>query len=90
MKQGFEYFGYGDGFRIFTGLFEIVAGIVIIVSIWIKLLALIGGLMVALTMIGVILTHVKMKDELKSMTMPFVLFFLGAIVSLMNWTYLFR
>lgn len=76
MKQGFIHFGYGDGFRIFTGLVEILSAIVIIVGIWVKPLAVIGGGLLAATMIGAILTHVKMKDEFKNMVMPIVLFIL--------------
>lgn len=89
MKQGFEYFGYGDGFRVFTALFEIVAGIIILVGIWVKPLATVGGIMIVLTMIGAILTHMKIKDELKGYMMPVVLLILGLIVTTMNWTYLF-
>lgn len=89
MKQGFEYFGYGDGFRVFTALFEIVAGIIILVGIWVKPLATVGGIMIVLTMIGAIFTHMKIKDELKGYMMPVVLLILGLIVTTMNWTYLF-
>lgn len=80
MKQGFHYFGYGDGFRIFTGLFEVAAGIIIIVGIWVPILALVGGIMVVVTMIGAIGTHVKIKDTVKNMMMPIVLLVLGIVV----------
>lgn len=89
MKQGFEYFGYGDGIRVFTGLFEVVAGIIIVVGIWVKPLATIGGLMIVATMIGAILTHVKIKDEMKGFMMPVVLLILGVAVTSINWTHLF-
>lgn len=89
MKQGFHYFGYGDGFRIFTGVFEIVTAIIIVIGIWISSLATIGGLMVVVTMIGAILTHMKIKDSIKNMTMPIALFLLGVVVTSLNWTALF-
>ncbi len=89
MKQGFVHFGYSDGFRIFTALFEIVAGLLMFVGIWVKPLATIAGLMVIATMIGAVLTHLKVKDEFKSMLMPLILLILGLIVTGQNWTYLF-
>lgn len=89
MKQGFKHFGYSDSFRIFTGLFEIISGIVIVVGIWIEPLAPIGGGMVVVTMIGAIMTHIKMKDQLKNMMMPILLLVLGAIVTTLNWSVLF-
>src|SRR5690625_7264485 len=57
MKKGFEYFGYGDGFRLFTGFIEIGAAIVIIVGIWIKHLTTVGGITIVVTRIGVNITH---------------------------------
>ena len=49
MKKGFEYFGYSDSFRLFTGFFEIASAIVMIIRIWVDPLA---------TMIGAIMTHI--------------------------------
>jgi|SRR5690625_2388987 len=89
MKKGFEYFGYGDSFRLFTGFVEILSAIIIIVGIWVKPLATIGGIMIVATMIGAIITHVKIKDQVKNMAMPFTLFLLGAVVAIMNWSALF-
>lgn len=89
MKQGFEYFGYGQGFRIFTGFFEMLSAIVIIAGIWIEPLAAIGGIMIVVIMIGAIITHVKIKDKVKNMSMPFILLVLGVVVVIMNWSILF-
>lgn len=89
MRQGFIHFGYNDGFRVFTGIFEVLAGIIIVVGIWVKPLATVGGFMILVTMIGAILTHVKIKEELKNMSMPIILLILGVTVSALNWTYLF-
>lgn len=86
MKQGFKYFGYSDAFRVFTGFFEIASAIVIIIGIWVESLATIGGLMIVVTMIGAIMTHVKMKDPLKNMMMPIILLILGVIVTAINWS----
>lgn len=80
MKKGFEYFGYGDGFRLFTGSVEVLSAIIIIIGIWIQPLAIIGSIMIVVTMLGAIMTHVKIKDEFKNMLMPIILLILSAIV----------
>lgn len=89
MKKGFEYFGYGDSFRLFTGSFEILSAIVVVVGIWVKPLATIGGIMIVATMVGAILTHLKIKDEVKNMVMPIILLILGVVVVIMNGSHLF-
>lgn len=89
MKEGFKYFGYSDEMRIFTGLFEIVAGVVILIGIWLKPLATIGSLMIVATMIGALFTHIKVKDEMKNMAMPFVLLLLGLVSTVLTWSHLF-
>jgi|SRR5690625_1457892 len=89
MKKGFEYFGYSDGFRIFTGAFEILAAVVIIIGIWIKPFATIGGLMIIVTMLGAIFTHIKMKDGIQSIVLPSVLLLVSLIVTTFNWISLF-
>ena len=89
MKQGFKYFGYGDGFRLFTGFFEILSAVIVIVGIWVKPFAAVGGIMIVVTMIGAILTHIKMKDTVKNLMMPIILLILGVIVLIINGSYLF-
>ncbi|GLY08832.1 DoxX family protein [Pseudobacillus badius] len=85
MKKGFEYFGYSDHFRIFTGLFEILSAVVLIAGIWLPPLAIAGGLMIAATMAGAVFTHLKMKDPVKNMALPLVLLVLGLVVAAVNW-----
>lgn len=89
MKTGFEYFGYSNSFRLFTGFFEILSAAVLIAGIWIKPLATVGGFMIVVTMIGAIFTHMKIKDAVKNMMMPFILLVLGAVVVILNWSMLF-
>ncbi|HIV74233.1 MAG TPA: DoxX family protein [Candidatus Pseudogracilibacillus intestinigallinarum] len=84
MKEGFKYFGYGDSFRIFTGAFEIIGAIFLLVGIWMGNLALIGAIMLVLAMVGAVFTHIKIKDTVKNMMMPIVLLLLSLIVVVMN------
>lgn len=85
MKQGFRYFGYSDGFRIFTGIFEMVTAVILLAGFWFDALALVGGLMVVVTMLGAIMTHVKVGDKFKNMAMPIILMFIGTIITALNW-----
>lgn len=90
MKQGFEYFRYGVGFRIFTSLFEILSVIIIIIGIWIQLLTTIGGANYdCYDMIEVILIHIIIKNQIKRMLMPIILLLLGLGITFINWTALF-
>src|SRR5699024_3163287 len=84
MKKGFEYFGYSDGFRLFTGTFEIISALVVWAGIWFNPLAIVGGLMIVATMIGAIATHIKMKYELKLMPMLMISLIIDAVVVILN------
>lgn len=89
MVEGFKHFGYPKWFRLFTGSVEIIAALFILIGLWKSEFAAIGGFLVTATMIGAILTHIKIKDTLKGMLMPIVLLVLGSTVLLINFPYLF-
>ncbi len=89
MVEGFKYFGYPTGFRIFTGGVEILAALLLITGIWNGALAAIGGFLVVATMIGAIYTHIKIQDKLKGMMMPIILLVIGVIVLILNFSSLF-
>lgn len=89
MVEGFKNYGYPGAFRVFTGLIEVIAAGLVIAGIWINVLAAWGGLLIVVTMIGAILTHIKIKDQLKQMFMPIILFILGLVVFLINYGPLF-
>lgn len=84
MVEGFKHFGYPGWFRIFTGVVEVVAAILLFIGIWNTTFAAWGGLLIVVTMIGAILTHIKIKDTLQGMMMPIILFILGLIVLVVN------
>lgn len=84
MVEGFKHFGYPGWFRVFTGLVELISAALVIAGIWNETLAAWGGLFIVGTMIGAILTHIKIKDTVKNMMMPIVLLILGLIVLLVN------
>ncbi|MBD8071569.1 DoxX family protein [Bacillus sp. PS06] len=84
MVEGFKHYGYPTWFRVFTGLVELAAAVLVIAGIWIEGLAVWGGLIIVVTMIGAILTHIKIKDSIKSMGMPMILLVLGLVVFILN------
>ncbi|WP_145326089.1 MULTISPECIES: DoxX family protein [Paenibacillus] len=89
MVEGFKHYGYPGAFRVFTGLIEVIAAGLVIGGIWSENLAAWGGLVIVVTMIGAILTHIKVKDQLKQMLMPIILLVLGLVVLLINYGSLF-
>ncbi|MFJ5761117.1 DoxX family protein [Neobacillus sp. NPDC093182] len=84
MVDEFRRYGYPGGFRIFTGLVEVIAAVLVISGIWNDKFAAWGGLFIVGTMLGAIFTHIKVKDPVNRMMMPIVLLILGLIVLLMN------
>lgn len=84
MVDDFKRYGYPGWFRILTGLVEIIASALVIAGIWNETLAALGGFIIVATMIGAIITHIKIKDTVKDMMMPIILLVLGLIVFLIN------
>ncbi|MDW7618245.1 DoxX family protein, partial [Peribacillus simplex] len=62
MVDEFGRYGYPGGFRIFTGLVEVIGAVLVISGIWNDKLAAWGGLFIVGTMLGAIFTHIKIKD----------------------------
>ena len=86
MIEGFKYFGYSAGFRIFTGVMELAAAALLIAGIWNDTLTAIGSLLVVGIMLGAIFTHIKIHDKVKNMAMPIILLGLGATVLALNYS----
>lgn len=84
MVEGFKHYGYPGWFRVFTGLIEVISAILVIAGVWNGTLAAWGSLIIGITMLGAILTHIKINDNVKQMIMPMVLFIIGLAVLLIN------
>ncbi|MDQ0885682.1 putative oxidoreductase [Paenibacillus sp. V4I9] len=84
MVEGFKNYGYPGWFRVFTGMVEVISGVLVIAGIWNGTLAAWGSLIIVITMIGAIFTHFKIKDNVKQMMMPIFLLILGLVVLLIN------
>lgn len=84
MVEGFKQYGYPGWFRVFTGMVEVISGVLVIAGIWNGTLAVWASLLIVVTMIGAIFTHIKIKDNVKQMMMPIFLLILGLVVLLIN------
>lgn len=74
--EGFKLWGLPQWFRVVTGFVELVGGVALIVGYWDHSWTAAGALLLGVTSIGGILTHVRVKDSLKQ-TFPII--FLGII-----------
>ncbi|WP_129730472.1 MULTISPECIES: DoxX family protein [Bacillaceae] len=84
MVDEFKRYGYPAGFRVFTGLVEVISAVLVISGIWNDTLAAWGALLIVGTMLGAIFTHMKVKDPVNKMMMPIILLILGLVVLLIN------
>ncbi|MFY4775746.1 DoxX family protein [Metabacillus sp. RGM 3146] len=89
MGEEFERFGYSAWCRIVTGLVELVAAVLLIAGFWNKTSLAWGALLISLTMIGAVITHLKVKDSFSKYASPLVLLIIGLIVLFSNWGSLF-
>jgi uncharacterized membrane protein YphA (DoxX/SURF4 family) len=80
MKQDFDRFKYPRWFMYFTGALEIVAALGVLAGIFVPILAVLSGLLIAAVMIGAISTHVRMKDPGSRIAPPLVLLALAIVV----------
>jgi putative oxidoreductase len=70
--EGFNHWGYPQWFRIVTGLVEIVGAAALIIGFWEHSWVTAGALLLGVTAIGGIITHIRVKDSFKQ-TFPIVL-----------------
>ncbi|MDB5083212.1 MAG: hypothetical protein JWN30_98 [Bacilli bacterium] len=83
--EAFQKYGYPQWFRIVTGVVEVIGAVGLIVGIWNPMLATLAGLWLGVTMLGALITHIRLHDPVKVMITPIVLLILSVIVSLLNW-----
>ncbi len=74
-------------FRIVTGLVEIAGAAALIAGIWNTDWAIYGGLIIGVTMLGAVLTHLLRAHDSIGKTIPaFVLMLLAFAAAYINWT----
>lgn len=82
--QAFQHYGYSQGFRIFTGLVEIVTAAGLIAGIWQPAVATLAGILLGVTMLGAVITHIRVKDPGKVLSMPILFLVLAVAVPMLN------
>jgi putative oxidoreductase len=74
--EGFKHWGLPQWFRVVTGLVELVGAVALIIGFWTPSWTAVGALLLGVTAIGGILTHLRVKDSFKQ-TFPII--FLAAL-----------
>lgn len=78
--EGFKHWRLPQWFRVVTGVVELVGAISLIVGYWEQSWAVAGALLLGITSIGGILTHLRVKDSFKQTSTILVLGVLAFIV----------
>jgi len=71
---------YPRWFMLVTGTVEVIGAFGMLVGIFVPTLAVLAGLLLAATMVGAFLTHIRIKDPVGRMVPPIVLFTLSVVV----------
>jgi putative oxidoreductase len=86
MVDEFKRYKLSSTMRIFTGSVEVISAAIVIIGIWIDPYALVGGILIAVTMFFAVLVHlIRVKDPAAKAMMPFILFVLALAVISLNW-----
>jgi uncharacterized membrane protein YphA (DoxX/SURF4 family) len=78
--EAFKNWRLPQWFRIATGIVELVGAVLLIVGYWTSTLAMSGSLLLAITGVGGILTHIRVKDSFKDTAMILFLAILSFVV----------
>lgn len=78
-RENFDHWRLPQRFRIVTGIVELLCSVLLIIGFWQTDFAAAGALLLGLTCIGGVLTHLRVKDGFKE-TMPIGVFGLCAFV----------
>jgi putative oxidoreductase len=74
--ENFKKWGYPQWFRTVTGLIELVAAILLVIGFWSSLWLSIGALILVVTAVGGVITHIRAKDSFKN---TFLILLLGVL-----------
>ncbi|GAA0242282.1 hypothetical protein GCM10009000_067410 [Halobacterium noricense] len=77
----FNQFRYPQWFLVVTGGVEVIGGLGLLVGlVFAPILGVFGGLLIAVTMIGAILTHLVRVDDPPSASVPAAIFLVAGLV----------
>lgn len=75
-KESFDKWRFPQWFRVVTGLVEVAGAVLLIIGFWNTTSGIAGALLLGLTAIGGVLTHIRAKDSIKE---TFAIILLGII-----------
>ena len=78
--EAFTHWRLPQWFRVVTGVVELTGAVLLIIGFWVPFSALAGSLLLGVTGIGGVLTHIRAKDSVKDTAMILVLAILAFVV----------
>lgn len=82
--DNFRKWGLPQWFRVVTGLVELLGAAGMIVGIWLPAWAALAGIWLAVTMLGAVIVHIRVKDPVSQMAMSIILLLLSLAVVLLQ------
>ncbi|MEC0180788.1 DoxX family protein [Paenibacillus peoriae] len=82
--DGFKHWGLPQCFRVVTGIVELVGAAALIVGYWESSWVALGALILGITGIGGIITHIRVKDSFKQTFMILLLAIIGIVLFAIN------
>jgi putative oxidoreductase len=79
--ESFKHLGFPQGFRVFTGLVQIVGAALLVVGYWSTGIAELGGLWLGVIMLGAVLAHLRVKDSFGKLIPALVLAVLSLAIT---------
>ncbi|RED58084.1 DoxX family protein [Cohnella lupini] len=77
--DSFNHYGYPQWFRVVTGLVQWVGVAALVIGFWEPSWAAVGALWLGVTMLGGVLTHVRIRDTFKQ-TLAAIVFLLLLVI----------
>lgn len=83
--EGFKHWRLPQWFRVVTGIVELVGAAALIIGYWEHSWAAAGALLLGITAIGGVFTHIRVKDSFKQTS---TILFLGILAFIVFFIYL--
>jgi putative oxidoreductase len=86
--EGFKHWRLPQWFRVVTGIIEFVGAAALIVGFWDLSWVAVGALILGITAIGGIITHIRVKDSFTETFMIILLAIIGIVLFAINASHL--
>jgi putative oxidoreductase len=82
--DSFTKLGYPQWFRVLIGLLQIIGAAGFIIGIWTQSIGAWAGIGIGIIMLGAVVTHIRAKDPVGAVSVPFVLMVLALAVTFIH------